>query len=207
MFYEPSKNDHGLARNPFNSLVVPRPIGWISSRDEAGVLNLAPYSFFNAVCYKPPTVMFSGGVGSAADGMKDSIRNIEATKELVCNLASWELREQMNASSASVSSEVDEFKLSGLTPVASNLIGAPRIKESPVSLECRYIKSVEIPSWEPSDKFIMILGEVIGVHIDDEFITEEGLVDVVRMSPIGRMGYNDYSRVDEDNLFEMERPK
>ncbi|MBT3531236.1 MAG: flavin reductase family protein [Gammaproteobacteria bacterium] len=207
MFYEPSKNDHGLARNPFNSLVVPRPIGWISSRDEAGVLNLAPYSFFNAVCYKPPTVMFSGGVGSAADGMKDSIRNIEATKEFVCNLASWELREQMNASSASVSSEVDEFKLSGLTPVASNLIGAPRIKESPVSLECRYIKSVEIPSWEPSDKFIMILGEVIGVHIDDEFITEEGLVDVVRMSPIGRMGYNDYSRVDEDNLFEMERPK
>jgi flavin reductase (DIM6/NTAB) family NADH-FMN oxidoreductase RutF len=151
--------------------------------------------------------MFSGGVGSAADGMKDSIRNIEATKEFVCNLASWELREQMNASSASVSSEVDEFKLSGLTPVASNLIGAPRIKESPVSLECRYIKSVEIPSWEPSDKFIMILGEVIGVHIDDEFITEEGLVDVVRMSPIGRMGYNDYSRVDEDNLFEMERPK
>ena len=96
MFYEPVKNNHGLSKNPFNSLVVPRPIGWISSIDTEGIVNLAPYSFFNAVCYRPPTVMFASGQGSGTDGMKDSLRNIEATGEFVCNLATWETREQMN---------------------------------------------------------------------------------------------------------------
>mgnify|MGYP006159939859 FL=1 len=206
MFYEPHKKNHGLALNPFNSLIIPRPIGWISSVDKDGVYNLAPYSFFNAVCYQPPTVMFSAGVGSASDGMKDSLRNIETTGEFVCNLATWETRHQMNQTSAAVPPDTDEIELAGLTTIASQLIKAPRIAEAPVHLECRYLKSVDIPSWEEAGKFVVVLGEVIGVHIRDDLITADGLIDVARMRPIGRLGYNDYTRIDEDTIFGIDRP-
>lgn len=206
MFYEPHKKNHGLAKNPFNSLIVPRPIGWISSVDENGIRNLAPYSFFNAVSYQPPTVMFAGGARSAEDSMKDSVRNIELTGEFVCNLATWETRDQMNASSAAVSPETDEIELAGLTALASTLVKAPRIAEAPVHLECRYLKSVDIPGWDSADEYKMIIGEVIGIHIDDEFITEDGLVDIAKMMPIGRLGYDDYTRVDKNSLFKMKRP-
>ena len=207
MFYEPKKKNHGLAKNPFNSLVIPRPIGWISSIDASGLHNLAPYSFFNAVSYSPPTVMFSGGVGRAADGLKDSVRNIESTGEFVCNLATWGTRDAMNKSSATVPSDVDEIALSGLTPIASSLISAPRIKEAPVHLECRYLKSVDIPGWTAADDYRVIFGEVVGIHIDDDFITDDGLVDVAKMLVIGRLGYNDYSRVDDETSFSLERPE
>lgn len=206
MFYEPRNKDHGLARNPFNSLIVPRPIGWISSTDAAGNFNLAPYSFFNAVGYSPPTVMFSAGVGSASDGMKDSVRNIEATKEFVCNLATWETREQMNQTSATLPPDGDEIALAGLTPIPSLLVRAPRIKEAPVHLECRYLKSVDIPGWTDADRNRVIFGEVIGIHIADDMITAEGLVDVAKMLVIGRLGNNDYTRVDNASLFTMKRP-
>jgi flavin reductase (DIM6/NTAB) family NADH-FMN oxidoreductase RutF len=206
MFYEPQKKNHGLPKNPFNSLIIPRPIGWISSVSEDGINNLAPYSFFNAVCYSPPTVMFSSGVGAGSDRMKDSLRNIQTTKEFVCNLASWETREQMNQSSATVPPETDEIQLSGLTAIPAELVRAPRIAEAPVHLECRYIKSVDIPSWSDADQYVMVLGEVIGVHIRDELITSAGLVDVAAMRPIGRLGYDDYSRVDDDSIFTMKRP-
>lgn len=207
MFYEPQKKNHGLSKNPFNSLIIPRPIGWISSVSEDGINNLAPYSFFNAVCYSPPTVMFSSGVGAGSDRMKDSLRNILTTKEFVCNLATWDTREQMNQSSATVPPDTDEIQLSGLTAIPAKLVRAPRIAEAPVHLECRFIKRVDIPSWSDSDQYVMVLGEVIGVHIRDELITSEGLVDVAAMRPIGRLGYNDYSRVDVDSIFTMERPQ
>lgn len=207
MFYEPKKKNHGLPKNPFNSLVIPRPIGWISSCDENGIHNLAPYSFFNAVSYSPPTIMFSGGVGSASDGLKDSVRNIEAMGEFVCNLATWNTREQMNKSSETLPSDIDEIELSGLTPIPSNIVDAPRIKEAPVHLECRYLKSVDIPGWAEADAYRVIFGEVVGIHINDDFITDEGLVDVAAMMVIGRLGYNDYTRVDRDSLFTMNRPK
>ncbi len=206
MFYEPKKKNHGLPQNPFNSLIIPRPIGWISSTDKTGVRNLAPYSFFNAVSYSPPTVMFSGGVGSAADGLKDSVRNIESMGEFVCNLATWDTREKMNKSSEALPPDCDEISLSGLTAIPSKLVNAPRIKEAPVHLECRYLKSVEIPGWTEADAYRVIFGEVVGIHIDDEFITEEGLVDVMKMLVIGRLGYNDYTRVDGESLFSMGRP-
>lgn len=206
MFYEPKKKDHGLPKNPFNSLIIPRPIGWISSADKQGIHNLAPYSFFNAVSYSPPTVMFSGGVGSASDGMKDSIRNIEATGEFVCNIATWDTREQMNVSSKALPPDADEISFSNLTAIASSIISAPRIKEAPVHLECRYLKSVDIPGWTDADAYRVIFGEVVGIHIDDEFITDEGLVDVAKMLVIGRLGYSDYTRIDDDSLFSMERP-
>ena len=207
MFYEPKKKNHGLPKNPFNSLVIPRPIGWISSVDEKGVQNLAPYSFFNAVSYSPPTVMFSGGVGSASDGMKDSIRNIEATGEFVCNIATWDAREQMNKSSKNLPPEEDEISLSNLTAVSSSIVAAPRIKEAPVHLECRHLKSVDIPGWTDADAYRVIFGEVVGIHIIDDFITDEGLVDVAKMLVIGRLGYNDYVRVDGDSIFTMDRPE
>ncbi len=206
MFYEPVKQDHGLSKNPFNSLIIPRPIGWISSIDNEGVVNLAPYSFFNAVCYRPPTVMFASGTGKGSDGMKDSRRNIEATGEFVCNLATWETRNQMNQTSAAVTSDTDEMKLTGLTPVSSKLIKVPRVAEAPVHLECRHLNSIEIPSWEKDNRYFIVLGEVIGIHIRDELITKDGLVDIEKMIPIGRMGYNDYTRIDGNTLFTMIRP-
>ncbi len=207
MFYEPNKRNHGLRKNPFNSLILPRPIGWISSVDKMGVANLAPYSFFNAVSYQPPTVMFSAGVGTGDDRLKDSVRNIEETGEFVCNLATWDTREQMNHSSIGAGPEVDEIALVGLTPIAANLVKAPRIAESPVHLECRHIKTVEIPGWSETDNYKAIFGEVIGIHIDDDVINEEGLVDIRKMAVIGRLGYNDYARVDEESIFSMKRPE
>ena len=206
MFYEPVKQDHGLSKNPFNSLIIPRPIGWISSIDNEGVLNLAPYSFFNAVCYRPPTVMFASGTGKGSNGMKDTRRNIEATGEFVCNLATWETRNQMNQTSAAVIPDTDEMKLAGLTPVSSKLLKVPRVAEAPVHLECRHLNSIEIPSWEKDNRYFIVLGEVIGIHIRDELITKDGLVDVEKMIPIGRMGYNDYTRIDGNTLFTMIRP-
>ena len=207
MFYEPKKKNHGLPRNPFNSLIVPRPIGWISSVDAEGTANLAPYSFFNAVSYQPPTVMFSSGAGHADDRLKDTARNIEQTGEFVCNLATWETREAMNHSSIAAGPEVDEIELSGLTPIASSLVLPPRIKEAPVHLECRYLKTVEIPGWSSADSYKVIFGEVIGVHIDDAVINEQGLVDIRRMGVISRLGYDDYARVDERSVFSLQRPK
>ena len=206
MFYEPKKHNHGLAKNPFNSLIIPRPIGWISSVSKTGVFNLAPYSFFNAVCYRPPTVMFAGGAGSSPNSNKDSIENILATGEFVCNLATWETRAQMVESSASVDTDVDEIALTGLTPIASEIVAAPRIAEAPVHLECKLIKTTDIPGWDSGDEYKVVFGEVVGIHIDDTMITDDGFLDIARMMPIGRLGYDDYTRVDSESMFTMNRP-
>jgi len=206
MFYEPKKKNHGLPKNPFNSLVIPRPIGWISSIDAEGNFNLAPYSFFNGVCYSPPTVMFSAGAGANSDNTKDSARNAENTGDFVCNMATWDTREQMNQSSANLPQDVDEIALTKLTPVKSRLVKSPRIAESPVHLECKYLKTVELPGWNKEDVYKVIFGEVVGIHIDDEFITKEGLVDIAKIKPIGRLGYNDYTLTNLDSIFTIDRP-
>jgi flavin reductase (DIM6/NTAB) family NADH-FMN oxidoreductase RutF len=206
MFYQPKKKDHGLSKNPFNSLVIPRPIGWISSVDENGVVNLAPYSFFNAICYRPPTVMFASGAGATGDGNKDSLRNVEKTGEFVCNIVTWENREQMNQTSATLDKDVDEMKLVGLTRAPSQLVSPPGVAEAPVHLECKHINSIEIPHWGDADRYVLVLGEVIGVHIEDHLINEEGLIDVARMRPVGRLGYNDYTEVSETSSFTLVRP-
>jgi flavin reductase (DIM6/NTAB) family NADH-FMN oxidoreductase RutF len=206
MFYEPKKKNHGLPKNPFNSLVIPRPIGWISSVDSNGLVNLAPYSFFNAICYRPPTVMFASGTGTADDGNKDSLRNVETTGEFVCNIVTWDTRERMNRTSATLDKDVDEMALVGLTPMPSKLVTPPRVAEAPVHLECKHIKSIEIPHWDDSDRYVLVLGEVIGIHIQDDLITKEGLVDVARMNPVGRLGYNDYTEVSGDSCFTLIRP-
>ena len=202
MFYE-TKDHHGLKHNPFKSLVVPRPIGWISSQDGNGVVNLAPYSFFNGVASEPPTVMFSSNGVHSEGSYKDSVKNVRDTGEFVCNLATWETREAMNTTSAMVARSVDEFQLSGLTPVPSRLVKPPRVKESPVHLECKYLQIVELPCDKPEQSNLVVFGQVVGIHIDDSIISD-GMIDMNVFKPIARLGYFDYSVV--DNVFSMRRP-
>jgi flavin reductase (DIM6/NTAB) family NADH-FMN oxidoreductase RutF len=208
MFYE-TRNAvaapaaQGLGRDPFKALVVPRPIGWITSLSPSGVVNLAPFSFFNAISEDPPMVMFCPGGRKADRPVKDSRANVEATKEFVCNLATWDTREAMNQTSATLPAETDEMAFAGLTPAPSRLIKPPRVAEVPVHLECRYWKTIELPTGDPAEPNCMILGEVIGVHIDDSLV-REGRVAITAAKPIARLGYSEYCVVTE--AFRMRRP-
>ncbi len=200
MFFETAKNDHGLRHNPVKALVAPRPIGWISTISPAGVVNLAPFSFFNLVSDIPPVVMFASG------GRKDSVINAEQTGEFVCSLATWDLRFEMNASSAEVPPEVDEFEISHLTPAPSTLVAPPRVEQSPTALECRYIQTVETPRHEPTGKMHwIVIGQVVGIYINDNVI-KDGLVDTGAIRPIARLGYHDYSVITPDSVFTMKFP-
>ena len=191
MFYDAVANTHGLALDPFKALIAPRPIGWISTLGKNGVVNLAPYSFFNAVSEDPYFVMFASG------GRKDSQRNAEETGEFVCSLATYELREAMSRTSVPVGPDVDEMRLAGLTPAPSRLVAPPRVKESPVAFECRYWRTVELPGRNGGPgTHAIVLGQVVGVHIADEVIVD-GRVDVTRLRPIARLGYRDYAVIDE----------
>lgn len=202
MFYRPEDDDHGLPRNPFNYLVVPRPIGWISTRSADGIDNLAPYSFFNAVAYSPPQVMFAASSGHREGGLKDSVLNAKETGEFVVNLATWDLREQMNASSTAAPRDTDEFEITGLTKAPSQIITPPRVAESPVHLECRYTQSLSLPS-EDGDENTVVFGQVVGIHIDERVLTD-GHIDIAKLRPIGRLGALDY--VDVKEAFSIERP-
>ena len=206
MFYEP-KEGHGLSKNPFNSLVVPRPIGWISSLDSDGNVNLAPYSFFNGVSYRPPTVMFASGQGEVEDDrLKDTVRNIIETGEFVHNFVTWDVRDAMNLSSATTAKDVDELAAAQLTQIPSNLVKAPRVAESPIHFECKLIQHVDLPNTIGDSKYTVIFGEVIGVHIADGLITEEGQIDIGKLHPVARMGYQDYTEVTAETVFTLERP-
>jgi len=199
MFYETSKNDHGLPFNPFKAIVSPRPIGWISSLDGKGRANLAPYSFFNAVGDTPPIVMFSSTT------WKDSVANIEATGDFVCNMADWNLREKMNISSAMVPSEQSEFELAGLDMAPSRLVKAPRVADALTALECKHLKTERMTdlNGEPTDNYV-VFGQVVAIHIADSVIVD-GRVDVTKIQPLARLGYKDYAVVNE--VFQMDRPK
>jgi len=199
-FYEPRLGS-GLPHDPFNAIVGPRPIGWIASRGRGGGLNLAPYSFFNGFNYKPPIVGFS------SIGYKDTVRNIQETGEFVWNLATRPLAEAMNATSAPVPSEVDEFALAGLTPVPSRLVGVPRVGESPVSFECRLTQCIRLQAADgsPIDSW-MTFGEVVAVHIDRALL-RDGIYDTAAAQPILRGGGPaDYFAIDAERLFRMRRP-
>ena len=200
-FYEPAKG-HGLPHDPFNAMVGPRPIGWISSQNASGVRNLAPYSFFNAFNYTPPIV------GFASIGFKDTVRNVLQTREFVWNLATRALAEQMNASCAPVPPEVNEFDLAGLTQAPSRLVAPPRVAESPVAFECRLTQSFQlqdaagasIDSW-------MVLGEVVAVHIDRAML-KDGVYDTAAARPILRGGGPaDYFEISPEARFRMFRPR
>jgi flavin reductase (DIM6/NTAB) family NADH-FMN oxidoreductase RutF len=192
-----------LRHNPFNALVAPRPIGWVTTLSADGLVNLAPYSYFNAVAADPPCVMFcANGAHPEDGGAKDSLRNVEATGEFVCNIVSWELREQMNATSAHVSRSVDEMRAAGLEAIPSVKVRPPRVALAPAHLECRYVETVKLPSrGEPGNR--MVIGEVVAFHIDERVIAN-GRVDYLKLRAVARLGYMDYSAV--DNVFEMLRP-
>lgn len=199
MFYETEKNDHGLPHNPLKAIVAPRPIGWISTLDEAGRANLAPYSFFNCVCDRPPIVMFS------SSNYKDSAANIDAMGEFVCNMASYDLKDAMNKSSAPVDHGVSEFELAGLEMAPSRLVNPPRVAKAPTALECKHLQTLRLKALDGSDTDSwVVFGQVVGVHIDDEVIVD-GLVDVTRYKPLSRLGYMDYAAVTE--VFQLKRPK
>ena len=203
MFYEP-KNGSGLPHNPFKAIVVPRPIGWISTLNAEGVPNLAPYSFFNAVADNPPQVMFSASNNHKYGGLKDAVADAQSTGEFVVNVATLDLREQMNASAVPAPHDVDEFEYAGLTKAESRLVRCPRVAESPLHLECRYTQSLELPSDVPGDQNTLVFGEVVGVHIDEKVLVD-GRIDYFKVRPVGRLGYLDY--VEVDNSFAMERPE
>ena len=200
-FYEP-RLGHGLPHDPFKAIVGPRPIGWISSVNTHGACNLAPYSFFNAFNDTPPIV------GFASIGAKDTLRNVQATREFVWNLATHSLAERMNVTSASVPPEVDDFVLAGLTPAPSRVIAAPRVAESPVSFECRVTQIVPLQSVDgaPLDTWLT-LGEVVAVHIDRSLLVG-GTYQTAAAQPILRAGGPaDYFSVSPDQWFRMPRPR
>lgn len=200
-FYEP-KDGHRLPHDPFNAIVGPRPIGWVSTRSADGITNVAPYSFFNAFNYVPPIVGFS------SVGYKDSVRNIEETGDFAWNLVTRPLAEAMNQSCAAVPPEVSEFELAGLTPVDSRLIKAPRVQESPVTFECKAtqifqlqgLDGVKVQTW-------MVLGEVIAVHIREDLLVN-GIYNTAGADHILRGGGPaDYFTIGPEQLFHMHRPR
>jgi flavin reductase (DIM6/NTAB) family NADH-FMN oxidoreductase RutF len=199
-FYEP-KNGHGLKHDPFNAIIAPRPIGWISSRDAKGHANLAPYSFFNAFCYHPPIIGFS------STSWKDSVANIQETKEFVWNLTTMDLAKQMNASAAHVARDVSEFEIAGLTAVPCKLVNVPRVGESPVAFECKLIEIMQLKgaNGEKAQAWLT-LGEVVAVHIDKNFI-KDGVYQTALARPIVRAGRKgDYFEIRSDAMFAMVRP-
>jgi flavin reductase (DIM6/NTAB) family NADH-FMN oxidoreductase RutF len=199
-FYQPAQG-HGLPHDPFNAIVGPRPIGWISTRTAQGGLNLAPYSFFNAFNYTPPLIGFS------SQGRKDTLRNIEHNGEFVWNLATRPLAEAMNASCAPAPPDVNEFELAGLTPAPSTIVAVPRVLESPVSFECKCSEIIRLKSASGADtNGWLVMGEVVGVHIARELL-RDGIYDTAGSQTILRGGGPaDYFEIGPDNLFRMTRP-
>jgi flavin reductase (DIM6/NTAB) family NADH-FMN oxidoreductase RutF len=200
-FYEPSKG-HGLPHDPFNAIVGPRPIGWISSRSAKGWVNLAPYSFFNAFNYVPPIIGFS------TIGYKDTVRNVEETGEFVWNLVTRPLAEAMNTSCANVPPEVNEFDLAGLTQAPSRVVNVPRVAQSPVSFECKLTQVLRLQgsNGQAVDSWL-ILGEVVAVHIEKTLL-KDGVYDTAAAQPILRGGGPaDYFSISAEQLFKIYRPK
>lgn len=202
MFYRTDQH-HGLPHDPLKSCMVPRPIGWLTTLDGEGRVNLAPFSFFNGIASEPPLVIVGVNGAPAPAGMKDSLANCRATGEFVANMATWDLREAMNLTSADVPADVDEMALAGLTPAPSVLVKPPRVAESPIHLECKVHDILDMPCTAPGSRNTLIIGHVVGVDIDDAVLTD-GLIDIARVRPIARLGYMDYTVV--ESVFTMRRP-
>jgi flavin reductase (DIM6/NTAB) family NADH-FMN oxidoreductase RutF len=203
MYYDPEKNDHGLAFNPFKSCVVPRPIGWISTIGLDGVANLAPFSQFQNLTFDPPYVLFAANQNTLGR-RKDTVVNSEQTGEFVYNMATYDLREAVNRSAAEVPPEVDEFELAGVTKAPALKVKAPRVAESPVQFECRYHQTLRLPGNGLIGTVDVVIGRVVLVHIRDEVLQADGRLDILKIRPLGRLGYYDYTTV--DSLFEMVIP-
>jgi flavin reductase (DIM6/NTAB) family NADH-FMN oxidoreductase RutF len=203
MYYEPGVTPHGLPHDPFKSCVVPRPIGWISTVDGQGRHNLAPYSQFQNVTFDPPIVMFSANQDTRGQ-RKDSVRNAEETGEFVWNMATYALREAVNITAEELPPEVDEFERAGLVKLPSRKVRPARVAGSPIHFECVYLNTLRFPGTPPMGTVDVVFGRVVAIHIDDEAIDDKGMVDVLKIQPLARMGYFDYTFV--DNKFQMVIP-
>lgn len=199
MFYEP-KNGHGLPHNPFNAIVTPRPIGWIGTRGNDGADNLAPYSFFNAVAYEPPQVMFSSTSAKPDRGdTKDSVGNIRQTGVFSVNVVSFALRDAMNQTAGGWGKDTDEFDLAGLEKADCTTIDCPRVAASPATLECKVTQIVRLSGATN----YAVFGEVTGIHMRDDCMTD-GMFDLRKFNPLARLGYQDYTSVTD--IFSIQRP-
>jgi flavin reductase (DIM6/NTAB) family NADH-FMN oxidoreductase RutF len=203
MYYDPEKNNHGLAVNPFKACVIPRPIGWISTISLEGIHNLAPFSQFQNLTFDPPYVMFAANQNTLGK-RKDTVANSEQTGEFVYNMATFELREAVNRSAAEVPPEVDEFELAGVTKAPSIRVKPCRVAESPVQFECRYHQTLRLPGNGLMGTVDVVIGRVVLVHIQDEIIGADGRLDILKIRPLARLGYYDYTVV--DSFFEMVIP-
>lgn len=199
MFYQP-QDGHGLPHNPFNAIVTPRPIGWISSRDNDGNDNLAPYSFFNAVAYVPPQVMFSStGKKPDRDDTKDSVSNIRETGVFCVNIVEYAMRDAMNTSSANLEKNADEFNAAGLQKIPCETIDCARVAGTPAALECKVTQILHLPG--PAN--FAVFGEATGIHLRDDCLIN-GVFDITLFQPLARLGYRDYTRITD--AFALSRP-
>ncbi|GBF28993.1 hypothetical protein MnTg03_00558 [bacterium MnTg03] len=202
MFYKTDQH-HGLPHDPFKSCVVPRPIAWISSIHPNGAINLAPFSFFNALASDPPMVMISFTGYHQHGGEKDSLYNIKSSGDFVVNMVPLALKDVMNTTTAPVAHEVDELALAGLNTEESVLVKPPRVSEAPINMECEFFQEINLPCTLENSINTTIIGKVLGIHIKDEVLTD-GMIDLSKIKPLARLGYNQYT--DVDHLFTMTRP-
>jgi flavin reductase (DIM6/NTAB) family NADH-FMN oxidoreductase RutF len=203
MHYEPGRTDHGLPHDPFKSCVIPRPIGWISSMDRTGIHNLAPFSQFQNITFNPPIVMFAANQNTEGT-RKDTVRNVEATGEFVWNMATYALREAVNITAEELPPNVDEFERARLTKAPSHLVAPSRVAESPIQFECKYLNTLRFPGEGKMGPVDVVFGRVVMIHIADDVINHQGQIDVLKIRPIARLGYYDYTSI--ESLFQMVIP-
>jgi flavin reductase (DIM6/NTAB) family NADH-FMN oxidoreductase RutF len=202
MFYKTGE-PHGLPHDPFKSCVVPRPIAWVTSIHPNGTINLAPFSFFNALASDPPMVMIAFTGYHPHGGEKDTLHNIKASGEFVVNMVGIEQKDAMNLTSGPHAHEVNELELAGLTAEPARLVKPPRVGEAPIHLECEFFQEILLPCTLENSINSTIIGRVLGVHINDG-VLKDGLIDLDRIKPLARLGYQEYTVV--DNVFKMTRP-
>jgi flavin reductase (DIM6/NTAB) family NADH-FMN oxidoreductase RutF len=203
MFYETKDGPRGLAEDPLNTCIAPRPIAWISTVSVDGIVNLAPYSYFTRIATSPPMVVF-GSSRRGAGGAKDTITNCKETCEFVVNVVNWDLRSEMSQTSASVPPKIDEMEMVGLKGAPSRLVKPPRVGASPVNLECVVHEIIDLPSDDPDGANAMVLGRIVGVHLSDNILTE-GLVDPTKLRLIGQFGGEVYVRA--ESVITVKRPE
>jgi flavin reductase (DIM6/NTAB) family NADH-FMN oxidoreductase RutF len=181
------------------STIAPRPIAWISTVSKEGIYNIAPFSFYMGISSSPPLIAVSIGKKDE-ENKKDTWKNIEETGEFVINVVTYDLVEKMNITALPFDEKVDEFKESGLTPIPSDIIKAPRIKESPINIECKKFMILEIADMG------LIFGEILRYHINDNLLNEKGYVDNKKLKIVGRLGGSDYCLITSENIFTLKRP-
>ena len=209
MFFDPRKV--GMRPEPFkhtiyNALVVPRPIGWISTLSENGVANLAPYSFFNSLSGDPPCVMFCpNGFKPGTTELKDSLVNSEATGEFVFNMCTYDLRDEMNATSKHMPESISEMEAVGLAAAKCVNVKPPRVEASPIALECKYLQTIHLPPTKSGSPNNVVIGEVVGIYVDEEMVVD-GIIDIKKVKPLARLGYLEYASIEPNNIFSLRRP-